>query len=431
MTRTKVSLLGMCGAALMLLSACGSSGGGGTSSSAPSSSGGSSAAAPTGNISITWQTTGEAGVKALISAFEKQYPGTKIDAKFVETSAYFSLLRTQLQAGSGSDVFWVNPGNGNPVSLEVLAPNDYLTDLSDQPWTGKVYDGIAKYTKYKGQTMILPTDVTAFSSFYNDQAMKAAGLTIPKTWDEVLKFCRDARAKGVTAYTMGAQDLFETQGFVYSALPTTVYAANPDIDKQLADGSTTFQDSPQWQKTMELYKQAVDAGCYNDKPTGTSFNQSTQNLATGKALGATDAYLIAQFAKATNPQATFTLAPFPVPSENGETWMSVAPMSGFAINKKSANPDLAKAFLAFASQHLDLYTGAGAGSIPAIPTGQPITDPNLKMMEDFLKSGKSVTFVDQMWPNPEVQQAMYTGLQAMITGNGTPQQVLEAMQGAY
>lgn len=419
MKKAMFSIASLGVATSLLLSGCAASGGTDEGS------------ATSGTLTLTWQTTGQAGVEALIKAFEAENPDAKIEANFVETSAYFSLLRTQLQGGSGSDIFWVNPGNGNPVSLEVLAPNDYLLDLSDQPWVGEVYESLQPQTQYDGKTMILPTDVTAFSSFYNDQALEAAGLEIPTTWDEVIQFCKDARAAGVTAYTMGAQDLFETQGFVYSALPTTVYAQDPEIDAQLADGSTTFQGSPEWQLTMDLYKEALDAGCYNDQPTGTAFMQSVENLATGKALGMTDAFLIAQFAAGSNPDATFTLAPFPVPSANGEQWMSVAPMSGFAINKKTKSPALAKAFLEFASKNLQLYVGAGAGSIPAIPSGEPLTDPNLKMMEDYLLTGKSVTFVDQLWPNPEIQQAMYTSLQAMITGNGTPTQVLEAMQAAY
>ncbi|WP_442575351.1 ABC transporter substrate-binding protein [Microbacterium sp. F51-2R] len=382
-----------------------------------------------GELTITWQTAGKAGIEALIDAFEDEYPDAKVTAEFVETSTYFSLLRTQLQGGSAADIFWVNPGNGNPVAVEVLA--DYLVDLSGEGWVGDVYDDLVRYTKVDDKTLILPTDVTAFGAVYNDQAVEAAGLSIPTTWDEVLQFCEDARAQGLTAYSMGAQDLFETQGFVLTSVPSTVYAEDPEFDEELAAGETSFPESEGWQKTLDRYVEALEAGCYNDEATGTSFNQSIENIAGGKALGATDAYLIAQFAQSLNPDSTYTLAPFPVTLDADEAWMAVAPMSGFAINSRSDNVELARTFLDFAAQNLDLYAASGGGSIPAIPSGEPIDDPNLALIEDYLLSGRSITFVDQLWPNPEVQSAMYAQLQSMINGSATPDQVLEAMQGAY
>jgi raffinose/stachyose/melibiose transport system substrate-binding protein len=82
------------------------------------------------------------------------------------------------------------------------------------------------------------------------------------------------------------------------------------------------------------------------------------------------------------------------------------------------------------TQAMNLYAAA-TGNLPAIPNAQFKRDPALQPLVNFLEAGKTVPFMDQLWPNPTVQQAHFTGVVNMLTGKATPEQVLKQMDQAY
>ena len=316
--------------------------------------------------------------------------------------------------------------------MEVLAKASYLADLSARPWVDDVRSAIGQYGRLNDKTYSLQTDVSAFGVLYNDTALAEQGLKQPESWDQLLAFCGDARKRGVTAYAMGSADLFFTQQFIYAAIPTLVYKHDPKTDAQMDAGTLTFPKSPGWKETMAKYQQALDAGCFGDRPTGTSFPQAVGNPAGGKALGVIGAYRFSSPLSAGKPDAKLSFEALPV---ERDPWMMVGAFGGTGVNAKAKNPDLARTFVDFLAQP-EIMRGSsaqGTGSLPTIVGDRPYnTDkPGLKTIEKYLDAKKSVTFVDQNWPNPDVQQAMYQATSAMLSGLGSPDAVLTAMQAKW
>ncbi len=71
------------------------------------------------------------------------------------------------------------------------------------------------------------------------------------------------------------------------------------------------------------------------------------------------------------------------------------------------------------------------GGLPALPdTGYDI-DPSLTELSTFLNENRTVPFMDQLWPNPKVQQTMLSGIQEIFSGQSTPDKMLASMDADY
>jgi ABC-type glycerol-3-phosphate transport system substrate-binding protein len=104
----------------------------------------------------------------------------------------------------------------------------------------------------------------------------------------------------------------------------------------------------------------------------------------------------------------------------------------FAVNAKTKNKDLALKFIDFMAQPDTMNAWATAGgSLPAFPNDKFTAGPELAPFIEFQKAGKTVPFMDQLWPNPTVQNVHLTGVQDMFSGKLKPADVLAQMDAAY
>jgi raffinose/stachyose/melibiose transport system substrate-binding protein len=376
--------------------------------------------------------TDRAGTEAVIKAFKQKNPGVEITTAYADTDQYQGTLRTQLSSGTAPDVFFAWPGNGNPGAIEVLAPTGYIADLSGRSWTSQIPSGIKPVTQVNGKTYIVPLTFVGIGALYNKKALDDVGAKIPTTWSQVLTFCDAAKAKDKVAFALGNQTDWITQLVDYALVPTTVYAKTPDFDQKMKAGSATFAGSG-WKTAMDKYLEMNKRGCFSKDPLGTSFETSVSQLAKGDAVAAIQVTSTLNQLKSEAPQgAEFGLFPVPATDNPDETRMPGAAGGAFALNAKAKNPDLASKFIDFLAtpEAMNLYAEA-TGNLPSVPNAQFKADPALQPLIDFQKGGKTVPFMDQLWPNPKVQQAHFTGVQNMFAGKTTPTSALKAMDKAY
>lgn len=77
-----------------------------------------------------------------------------------------------------------------------------------------------------------------------------------------------------------------------------------------------------------------------------------------------------------------------------------------------------------------LTAWSSSSAIRLANTGYKV-DPSLSAVATFINDGRTVPFMDQLWPNPKVQQDMLSGLQDIFSGQSTPNQVLASMDTDY
>ncbi|MFF2386316.1 ABC transporter substrate-binding protein [Streptomyces sp. NPDC058108] len=416
MIRTRLSALIAAVTAAGLLAAC---------------SGGTNAGGGNSSKTLTLASVDQGSIEGVVKAFEKANPG--VDVRYTTSGAdqYQQQIRTKLASGTGPDVMSVWPGNGNPAATYVLAKPGYLLDLSDRPWAAKLPDAVKTVSQYQGKTYNGVFGLNGIGAVYNQDALDKAGLTAPGTWSQLLDFCKAATAKGTPAFALGIQDNWVTQLVLYALVATTVYGPDHDFDKKMQAGQATFAKSP-WTTAMAKYQQMNKAGCFQKNPLGTSYEASQELAATGKTLGIVQGNWVIALLKGKNPAGKFTIKALPATDTPSQFLMPAAAGAGYGVNAKTKHKDLALKFVDFvmSPQGMNLFVKK-QGGLPALSDTGFTPDPSLTELSTFLNGGRTVPFMDQLWPNPKVQQTMLSGLQEIFSSQSTPDKVLRSMDADY
>jgi hypothetical protein len=113
-------------------------------------------------------------------------------------------------------------------------------------------------------------------------------------------------------------------------------------------------------------------------------------------------------------------------------WIPAAAGGSYGLNAESDNPEGGKELLQVMAEPENMNKSASLqGALPSIPNDQFQIPSALEPMMPFMEEGKIVPFMDQLWPNAEVQQAHFTAVQQLFTGEITIDEALRSMDEAY
>jgi raffinose/stachyose/melibiose transport system substrate-binding protein len=382
-------------------------------------------------LTISSTTNEKPGIEALVAEYRKTHPDLDIQVTTAGTDQYQTTIRTQLSAGTGPDVMFVWPGNGNPAALEVLHGAGYLEDITSLGFTDKVPETIRTVTQIDGKAFVAPISFSGIGAIYNTEAVQAAGLTPPTTWTQLLQFCADAQAKGKRAFALGAQTPWVTQLVNYSLTPTLVYGPHPDFAQRMAAGQQTFVGSG-WETAMQKYMEMNEKGCFNDNPLGTNYEASIASTAKGETLAVIQVNSAVTQLKLQDPDGTFTMLPVPATDNPDETRMAGAAGANYGVNAASSHKEQAIDFVRFllSPEGMKTYTSAVA-ALPAIPDDAIQPNPSLAALQEYQKAGRTDPYMDQLWPNARVQQTHFAVVQDLLSGRVTIPEGLQRMDDAY
>ena len=368
----------------------------------------------------------------VIDAYTEENPDVQIDVTYIAGNENAQqLLATQLSAGNAPDVFYLNPGAGSPTSVGVLAEAGYLVDLSDESWAGDLEDPYRQFLSYDGAVYAYPSTIFGIGAIYNDTMLSDAGLTAPETFSDVLEFCGDAAAAGHPAYVLGAGAVWMNALIPYALASTLVDSQDPEFEANVGDGSD-FTDSA-WTTALEQYQQMMDAGCFQENPTGTDGPSTWQIAGRGDVFGVVaPGALLSEVERNAADGAEFTMQALPATDDASETTMPVSISSTLGINAASDQPDAALEFVNWLSapEQLAMVAGLQVGAVPTIPSDAFDVPDSIAIVDELAVDGRTTPVPDLAWPNPEIQAALQSGGQGMLLGSSTSQQVAEAMQAA-
>ena len=383
-----------------------------------------------GGISLAVVTSDKAGAEAVAEAFTEQ-TGIDVTITSSDTDNYMSTLRTQLSSGTAPDVFFVWPGDGNPMAKQVVAEAGLVEDLSDMDFVEKIPEAYRVLSDYEGATYVAPVSSAGIGAAYNLTVMDELGLTVPQTWTEVLALCADAKAAGKSAFALAGATPWNVQLIPYALTPTLVYGPDPDFAQQMSEGEVTFADSA-WVDAFDKYIEMNDAGCFQDNALGTAYEGALDLVAKGEALASVQVNASVGAIRQTAPDGTeFSLEPLPANDDPASTRMAAAMGAGYAINVDTKNGDQARQFIEFITspEGQALYADAIAG-IPALDPEYEV-DEALAPLMTFMAEGKTDPFMDQLWPNANVQQVHLEAGQQLLAGEISPAEALQRMDAAY
>lgn len=275
------------------------------------------AANPNITIKVTWN--GRQNQTLLRNAIAS---GTKVD--FMDQDA------DQVAGGL------VAAGQGYPL-------NDFLKE--DAAFEGIFVPSVLHMFDLDGKTYLVPYIYNTAQFFYSKEAFDKAGVTAPKTWDELLAACD--KLKGAELNPVAVEG--DIQG--YNAVYFTYLLARlkgPGWMKQAAyDKTGEMWKDPAVLQAAKMSMNLWVKGCVPDVSKGYKWPQAQETLAAGEtAMELVGSWLPTELVKATGPDFQWGSFNFPeVSGGAGKSTDLMAFMLSYMILKDAPHPKEAFEFI--------------------------------------------------------------------------------------
>jgi raffinose/stachyose/melibiose transport system substrate-binding protein len=370
----------------------------------------------------------------LADDYEKTHPGVTIKTNPIVLNTYGQTITTQLNAGNGPDVFFVNAGSGQAGSVTPLAEAGKLLDLTGKVNADVVPDSSKSLLYYKDELVAIPPYLAPTGLIFSPMAAEKSGFAIDSTttMDDVIAQCGKVADGGQAIFGLAGAMAPNTAIFTNAIAAETVYGPDPTWNQERADGKTTFADSQGWKDALETMKELNDSKCFQEGAAGAGFDALTNGMGQGQMLSfSAPAGGAKDIMDSTHGAVTLTIQAMPAPSGYSNLLMTGTP-DAIAGNADTKNKALVEDFLNWMTQPAQTQAAAEAsGEIPTGPIDTSKLLPQYAPVADLLKNNAVAPYPYLDWPNGEVYNALGTGVTGLLTGQMSVDDVLQSMDKAW
>lgn len=373
-------------------------------------------------VSLTlgsWRTDDVKQINALIAEFNKEHPEIEIVFDPTNPPDYNSTLRLQLEQGIGPDIFYAR----SFATGEQLFNDGYMLDLSKESWLNNAYDDGAKapWTATAGQQFAMPLLAVSHGVYYNVDLFNELGLSVPKTWDELIDVAAKIKAAGKVPFANGIADQWDIAEVVWMSIAPGFIGGR---EGRLAyeNGDRPFNDAAiasVFQAVGELapyLPEGFEAIGYNDSQSFFLLEEA--------AMYFDGSWTIPAFTSQ-NPDFNWSIFAPPAPAGK-KGGISFHADAGIAINPGSKNVDAAKTFLEWlTTKQASAFIGDNLpGFFPMVKTAPSLSN---SYANTFLQNnaGKNLD-VRFTWPKlmagkPSAYNLILDGCNSILKGDITAQ----------
>lgn len=402
-----------------------------------SSSGGAST--PTGTTAITVMLPAstpelQKAAENLLAEFNKSNPS--IVATLTVTPNNRDLVGAQLRSGTGPDVLSYFPG---PGLLGAFQDAGLLYDLTTSyskynwkffPWT------MSMVSTPSGVDYSIPVQMDVIGIYYNKGIFNKFGLTVPTTLSDFTKTMDTLKSNGIVPLAFADKEGWPA-GHDLSMAIASIGGA-PYLN-ELETGKVPW-NSPTVIEALDLFfNQFNKAGYLLPGAVGTAYADGNSTFMNGKsAMLPTGEWELSALESGIQFPAT-DLGYFPFPGKSGTGSYVGGVGQAFAISKTSKNIEGATQFLNWfaTSPWVAQWQVTDFSQLPARTVSidglkiNPIWAEMINIMTTSATNPQLVGTNIDVTQNATFNSAMTNGLQAMLTGSKTAQEVADSLQAAY
>lgn len=223
----------------------------------------------------------EAVFKTLATKFQKENPGITVKIETVaDLTAYYTTLKANLLAGTAPDVFDNHPN----VDFVNWAREGLLADLSNLSFVKTYAPGPKSMTTVDGKVYGYNHAVNMILFIYNKEAFKSAGITVPKSYAELVKAVNKLKAKGFGGIAYCGGDV-KAQWFWHAL---AIEEMGGDAYKALLEGIdqgkiTTVKNNKVFYETLKALSKYSKDKLFYDSFSSIKYAQSLSLFAQKKA----------------------------------------------------------------------------------------------------------------------------------------------------
>jgi raffinose/stachyose/melibiose transport system substrate-binding protein len=363
------------------------------------------------------------------TAYEKLHPGVKITLQELPAESYAQAITTRVEGGNAPDVFQAESGSGQTDSIQGFAKAGLLLPLTDPQVKADLEPAGLSQFEYNGTIYAVSLGSSINGIIYNDALAKASGVTLTadSTLSDVLQACATAKAKGKALFALAGSAAENTGIMALEIATSDVYGPDPNWDAQRTANKVTFANTPGWTTTLNTVVQMYKAGCFQPGAQSAGFDAITNGSSRGQVFGffapggAAHDILVAS-------GGHVHLVVLPFPASSGTTYASMSSDVSMTGSAHTKSPKLVASFLAFlASPAGQKVMAVDSGYFPVGTTDVSTLPAQYQPVAAMITSRQTRNFPTINWPNGKVYTDLGNGVQGLLTGQATVQQVLQQM----
>jgi ABC-type glycerol-3-phosphate transport system substrate-binding protein len=355
-----------------------------------------------------------------VEMFEAEYPHITVETVLQATENVINDFTTASAAGTPPDLqyLWNGIYHQENVWLGYIEP---LDDLIPADELKHMY--ASELSNYQGKQYRAGWYMIPMVLIYNKKLFKEAGvpagMTPPKTWDDLIEVCEILKGAGITPMGAGFQDGFWGEWYTGHTLVQQEDVVSDTTRLLIGDYKWT---NPRWHEHWRRLEKLIRAGYFNDDANSLGLYPGIEVIHAGKAAMGLSIGTYVPTAEEALGQENVGVMKFPTFGTGKLADLPIMDVQGVGISSQSKHKKEAAEFIRFMHRPDRLTAIWEMVSIfPANDTWDGdnyIKDPNnLEMWGWF--TGKNTAYIPNMIAWEFDSEVMYIAPQLMLTGTTT------------
>jgi raffinose/stachyose/melibiose transport system substrate-binding protein len=343
----------------------------------------------------------------------------------VDGETYKTKQTIEISSNNPPDIFYSWEGGR---ALEIIK-GGFSADLSDYykkyGWDKSLNAASVTLATFSGKQYFVPTEIGASVVWYRKDLYDKLGLTVPKTWDELMANCAKAKAAGIAPFMLSNQKKWPAQ-FMWSAMLVNKHGL--DTYDGLIGNKIAWTD-PRAVDITAMMKKLADDGMFEANFNSIDFAPAQVPWSQGKALHwYKGSFILGSFRGDQKQCCTVPTDWFAMPSfGDRKPVMSIYDEDTIMIHAASKNKDSAAEFVNWmvskdaSAKKLEIDKPYGSNSSTDLSHLSEMEQRLGKAMAD----AGSFTFmhVDHATP-PAISDKFLDGLQGVLADAMTPEEAM-------
>ncbi len=242
------------------------------------------------------------------------------------------ILKTRMASNDSPDVFTLHAIADIPDFYKA----GYLSDLSGQPFAGRLFESVKKTVTYDGKVVALPLESLSWGYLYNREMFSRLKLTPPETLEEMEALVSVLKENDITPFLLAFQESWIPQLMMALSLGGVVSSENPDFIESMNAGTGSYGDVSAVFDIIDIIMKNGTA-----KPFEVGSAAGSADFANGKAAMWVQGPWMAETILKVNPEMQIGVAPLPVSSNPAGAMINLATSTSLAVSPDSKNKEVA------------------------------------------------------------------------------------------
>ena len=361
------------------------------------------------------------------ASFSEANPNINVVVTSADNETYKAEIGVRLASDSAPDIFFAWSGVYAKNFYDGGKALDISSYIADDPeWSDNIIASqFGPYT-YDGGVYGVPIIMDGKAFYYNIDVFDELGLSAPENWDDFMVALQALDDAGYIPISLGNIDDWATGHYITTlnqrVVPADVLAADYALE-----GEDNFTD-PAYVEALNYLNELVPY--FTPEFNSVTYDQGINDFTSGKAGTYYEQFNQIQYIK----PAEFNWYWFDFPDIAGaagdQNALTGAPQ-GFMVSATTAHPDEAVAFLKYlTSVDVAAKMVKDTSMISTVDGAINLDSADEKVMEiaESVKQASSINLWIDTAMDSEVVAVYLQGVQAMVGGAMTPEEVMSAVQ---